>query len=246
MNVRAYVAEFIGTFALVWVGIMAIDHFRDSDAGLIGVALAHGLAIGLLASATMAVSGGHLNPAVTLAMLMAKRIKFLDALGYWVAQFGAALVASILIRETLGIEVVQAGAPIVSDAMRLSAAGDSKAALNGMVFEAIATFFLVFVIFGTAVDKRAPKVGGLYIGAAVTMGVLAIGPLTGAALNPARWFGPAVIGDLVVKDTMTMNNMLMTYWMGPALGALVAALVYQYVMMGRDQVPGLEQASEGA
>ena len=156
MNFGAYVAEFIGTFALVWVGIMAINHFGSTDAGLIGVALAHGLAIGLLVTATMAVSGGHLNPAVTLAMLMTKRIKFLDALVYWVVQFGAALVASILIRETLGIDAVRAGAPVVSDAIRAVAAGDSKAALNGMVFEAIATFFLVFVIFGTVVDKRAP------------------------------------------------------------------------------------------
>lgn len=244
MNVRAYVAEFIGTFALVWVGILAIHHFSSHPGGLLGIALAHGLAIGILATATMAVSGGHLNPAVTLAMLMTKRIKFMDAFAYWIVQLAAGFVAALMIKSSMGVEVVWNGTPQVMDALRPVSVEDGQAAMNALVLEAVATFFLVFAIFGTAVDKRASKMGGLYIGAAVTMGILAIGPLTGAALNPARWFGPAMVSDVATRETMTMGNLFMTYGIGPIIGALVAALVYQYVLMGRDQVPGLEPSSE--
>lgn len=236
MNFRAYVAEFVGTFALVWVGILAINHFGSQDGGLLGVALAHGLAIGLLATATAAVSGGHLNPAVTLAMLMAKRIKAIDAFGYWVVQFAAGFVAAILVTGTLGGEAVLAGTPMVSEALRPSNIEDGQVVYGALALEAIATFFLVFVIFGTAVDNRAPKMGGLYIGGAVTMGILAIGPLTGAAMNPARWLGPAMNGNIVAAESMSLGNLFMVYGLGPITGALVAALVYQYVLMDRKQV----------
>jgi len=143
-----------------------------------------------------------------------------------------ALVAALAVKSVLGIDVVAIGTPQVTEmaqSLRLSASANS---MNAMALEAIATFFLVFMVFGSMVDKRAPKVGGMYVGLAVTMGTLAIGPMTGAALNPARWIGPAVIGELNTWQPMV-------YVAGPVLGGLVAALIYQYVMMGRDQVPGL-------
>ena len=238
MNFRAYVAEFIGTFALCWVGIYAIHHFAGEPGGLLGVAVAHGLAIGLLATATAPVSGGHLNPAVTLAMMVTRRTGFLDGVVYMAVQVIGALVAALAVKSVLGIDVVAIGTPQVTEmaqSLRLSASANS---MNAMALEAIATFFLVFMVFGSMVDKRAPKVGGMYVGLAVTMGTLAIGPMTGAALNPARWIGPAVIGELTTWQPMV-------YIAGPVLGGLVAGLIYQYVMMGRDQVPGLGEDAEG-
>ena len=247
MNVRAYIAEFIGTFALVWVGIYAIQHLGtlQGNAGLVGIALAHGLAIALLASATMAVSGGHLNPAVTMAMLMTRRIKFIDAVGYIVMQLAAGYVAALAVSavpiflgptQVDGPTIAWNGTPTFSDAINGSTMGENQVAYSAWMLEAIATFFLVFVILGTAVDKRHPRMGGLYIGLAVTMGILAIGPFTGAAMNPARWFGPAMVGRVGEASPVSMNWLMFAYFIGPLTGAIVAAFVYQAVMIGRKQL----------
>lgn len=219
MNIRAYLAEFIGTFALVFVGVMVMINLGTGPGALVGIALAHGLVIAVLVSATMAISGGHLNPAVTLAFWMTRRIKIGDALAYIVAQCLGALVAAGTVFQIMGYEALSHGTLVTR----------SMEPMPALALEAIATFFLVFAVFGTAIDKRAPKVGGLYIGLSITMGILAIGPITGAALNPARWLGPALVGKTELQP--------MIYIAGPVLGALVAALVYQYVMMGRDQIP---------
>ncbi len=223
MNIRAMVAEFVGTFALVWVGLLVISN----DAGLLSVAFGHGLAIALLATATAAVSGGHLNPAVTLGFLMARKIKVGDAVGYIAAQILAGLCASWVVMSTMGSEallVVKGGTPAVVETI--------PSPMAAVVLEAIATFFLMFVILGTAVDRRAPKMGGLYIGLAVTMGILAIGPATGAALNPARWFGPALVGGGIESGA----GQYMVYFLGPILGALAATIVYQLFLMEKEQV----------
>jgi MIP family channel proteins len=212
--------------------------------GLVGVALAHGLAIALLASATMVVSGGHLNPAVTVAMLMTRRIKFMDALMYIVMQFAAGFAAVIAIRAVPMFDgmapvdstmVVFQGTPSFSPAL-VGDSAESAVAYSAWLLEAIATFFLVFVILGTAVDKRHPRMGGLYIGLAVTMGILAIGPLTGAAMNPARWLGPAFMGEATMNTTFTMKWLSFAYVVGPLTGAIVAAFVYNLVMIGRRQL----------
>ena len=164
MNFRAYVAEFIGTFALCWVGIYAIHHFAGEPGGLLGVAVAHGLAIGLLATATAPISGGHLNPAVTLAMMVTRRTGFLDGVVYMAVQVIGGFVAALAVKSVLGIDVVAAGAPQVAEMIKMASSSASADSMRAMTLEAIATFFLVFTIFGTMVDKRAPKVGGLYIG----------------------------------------------------------------------------------
>ncbi len=249
MKPKAFVAEFIGTFALVWVAIYVIRNFSDVPGGLLTMALAQGMAIAILVSATMAVSGGHLNPAVTLAMLMTRRINFMNAACYIVCQVAGGLAAAFAIRfaplyksasvYVFSSETVTLGTPKMTDMISITRLTDSQIAMTGLVLEAIATFFLVFAVFGTVVDKRAHKMGGIYIGMAVTMGILAIGPMTGAALNPARWIGPAMMGE--ISEFPMMQN-AMVYIVGPVLGALVAALVYQYVLMDRDQMPAVDDA----
>lgn len=247
MNVRAYIAEFLGTFALVWVGIYAIHHLSGVPGGLVGIALAHGLAIGLLCTVTAAVSGGHLNPAVTIAMLMCKKIKFMDALCYIVVQLAAGFAAAMLIKLVPifngaapldGTMVVFNGTPIFQSAINGPAMAESSVAYSAWLLEAVATFFLVFVILGGVADKRAPKIGGLYIGLAVTMGILAIGPFTGGALNPARWMGPAMLGDTATNSVIPLNWLAFAYCIGPITGAVLAGFLYQLVIRSREDFSG--------
>jgi MIP family channel proteins len=216
LNFRALLAEFIGTFALIFVGVLVIHNLGQAEAGLIGIALAHGLAIGCLASAAGPISGGHFNPAVSFGFFLGRKMSVLAMLGYWIAQCLGAVVAAICASMVVvgdGMMIVANGTPAPMRNLSMGAA---------ILAEAIATFFLMFVILGTAVDKRAPKVGGLYIGLAVTMGIYAIGPITGAALNPARWFGPAMITGKL-QDAVI-------YIVGPIIGASLASLIYTMVM----------------
>jgi aquaporin TIP len=218
MKFRALLAEFIGTFSLIFVGVLVIRHLGSDPAGLIGIAFAHGLAIACLASATAAISGGHLNPAVTFGLLLAKRIDPLNAIGYIVAQCAGAIAAGYAAVYVAGDNIATKGTP---------ALGNGVSVGQGIVAEAIATFFLVFVVLGTAVDRRAPKMGALFIGLTVTMGIFAIGPVTGGALNPARWIGSGVPGAALGNPEV--------YIVGPLLGAAVAALVYTLFL--EDKMP---------
>lgn len=218
MDPRALVAEFVGTFALVFVGVGAIANLAPLDAaGLVGVALAHGLTIAVMVSATAAVSGGHLNPAVTIGLLAAGRIRPAGAAGYVLAQLLGAVAAAGLLVATIPAQVraVDLGTP---------APGPDLGAGQVVVLEAVLTFFLVFVIYGTAVDRRAPQVGGLFIGLTVALDILMGGPLTGAAMNPARHLGPALFaGGEALAQTWI-------YWAGPLLGGVAAALLYRHVL----------------
>jgi MIP family channel proteins len=209
----ALIAEFIGTFALVFFGASAII---NGQAGLLGVALAHGLTIAVFGSALGAVSGGHFNPAVTLALLTTGRIKLGNAIGYIVSQCLGAIIAALLLNVALPSDAVSAaslGTPLLAPNISLGGA---------IILEAIATFALMTVIMGTAVDARAPKVGALFIGFTVALDILAIGPLTGAAMNPARSIGPALIGG-------HLEN-FWVYWVGPVIGGIAAAVLYDAVM----------------
>ena len=207
------VAEFIGTFTLIFVGVGAIYQ----NAGLLAVALAHGLAIAVMVSATAAISGGHLNPAVTFGLWVGGKIESRRALAYWLAQLlGAVAAAYLLVFVFLHLpnqdptEIISRGTP---DLLK-----DGIPPLQGIVIEAVLTFFLVFVVYGSAVDARAPKIGGLAIGLTVTLDILFSGPLTGGAMNPARTFGPAVASGHWANHAV--------YWIGPLLGGGVAGLVY--------------------
>ena len=207
------VAEFIGTFALIFIGVGAIyNNIPGAGVGLLGVALAHGLTIAVMVSATGGISGGHLNPAVTLGVLVAGKIKFLDSLVYWIAQLAGGAAAGFLLVKLFGgngIGIVANGTPDL---------GKDITPCTGILIETVLTFFLVFVVFGSAVDARAPKIGGLAIGLTVALDILFGGPLTGGSMNPARTFGPALASG-------HWNNHYV-YWVGPMIGGALAGLIY--------------------
>jgi aquaporin Z len=223
MKPKSLVAEFIGTFALIYVGILVIKHLGAVPGGLIGIAFAHGLAIAVAASSVAAISGGHLNPAVTFAMLLTKRIDVAGALGYWIAQLFGATVAAFL----AGLSVGPDGQAAVIGATPALASGIDVG--SAIMMEAVGTFFLVLAVFGTAVDGRGPKLGALLIGLSITMMIFAIGPQTGCAINPARWFGPAVVGG------QWTNALVWT--IGPLLGGGIAGLLYQHFFLEVDRTP---------
>jgi MIP family channel proteins len=221
---RHFAAEFIGIFALVFVGgaaIMSSAMTRNPN-GLVVAAIAHGVILAIMVTATMRISG-HLNPAVTLGFLAARRIEPVMAVVYIIAQLLGALLAAYALKAIFPAEI--------ASATRL---GGQSVALELSAFQAIfceflATFFLTFVVFGTAVDKAAPKVGGFAIGLCVTADILAIGPLTGASMNPARSFGPAVVSGVLEGQAI--------YWIGPVLGSIAAALLYDGLFLRRGKEP---------
>ena len=215
----ALIAEAIGTFLFFFVGAGAVvlgDYIAANGGtgpGLLGVAFAHGLALAVLVSALGPVSGGHFNPAVTLAVWIMGKISVVRAATYVVAQLVGALTAGFALK-TVFADVWQAsniGSPALG-------AGITPAL--GIGIEAVLTALLVLAVIGTAVDPRAPRIGGLAIGLAVTADILVGGPLTGAAMNPARWFGPAVAAGAYADWYV--------WWIGPLIGAAAAALVYRY------------------
>jgi MIP family channel proteins len=221
---RHFAAEFIGTFALVFVGSGAIMTARmsQSPAGLVEVALAHGLILGVMVSALMRISG-HFNPAVTLGMLATRRIEAMMAALYIVAQILGAVMAGYALKATFP-DAIFAATRGGGQAIALDITG-----VQAFILEAIATFFLAFVVFGTAVDPNGPKIGGLGVGFVVTADILVIGPLTGASMNPARSFGPAVASGVYEAQLL--------YWFAPITGAVVASLLYEFLFMRRGREP---------
>jgi MIP family channel proteins len=214
---RHFSAEFIGTFALVFVGGGAIVAMRGAGPiGLVAIALAHGLILALMVTATMRISG-HLNPAVTLGFLAVRRIEPMMAGLYLVAQLLGACLAAFALKLLIPPEQFAA----VHGTIQEIAEGVSWG--QAVALEAIATFFLTFMVFGTAVDPRAPRVGGFAIGLTIAADILAIGPLTGASMNPARSFGPAFATGNFVGQSV--------YWGGPILGSVLAAVLYDYVLL---------------
>ena len=211
------VAEFVGTFALIFIGVGVIANHSNllSNAGLLAVALAHGLTIAVMVSATGAISGGHLNPAVTFGLLVGGRIDGKRAGAYWISQLAGAVIAAALGGALLdsadmsGKQLLFKGTPAV---------GKGATPLQSIGIEAVLTFFLVFVVYGSAVDVRAPKIGGLAIGLTVALDILFGGPFTGAAMNPARTFGPALISGQWGHHYV--------YWIGPLLGGALAGAIY--------------------
>ena len=218
MNRKALAAEFIGTFTLIFIGIGAIagNYLNGGQTGLTGIALAHGLAIAVMVSATAATSGGHLNPAVTIGLFFAKKINATNTIGYVISQCLGSIFAAILIKLCLPSDVLTAVG------MGTPALGSSINPGMGLLTEIILTFFLVFVVYGTAVDHRAPKVGGLFIGLTVTLDILMGGPISGAAMNPARHLGPALLGG-GLQD-------IWLYWLGPVIGGILAATLYHRIL----------------
>ena len=224
---KALAAEFIGTFCFLFVGVGAISSgafmvSRGSDGlGLVAIALANGLALGAMITAFNHISGAHFNPAVTVAVFVCRRIDFVHGVLYIVAQLAAAALVGFTLRAVFPSAVWQSvnlGATALAADISFGTA---------ILIEAILTFILVIVIFGTAMDPRAAKVGGFAIGVTVTAATLIGGPLTGAAMNPARAFGPAVAANF-------WSNHLV-YWIGPLCGAAIAGLVYGWYLMDNRQ-----------
>ena len=225
-SLRHFVAEFVGTFALVFVGgasIIAAQATR-MESGLIAVAFAHGVILAVCVSALMRISG-HFNPAVTIGFLAARRIEAMMAGVYIAAQIIGAIFAAYALKMLLPESLAMA-ARLGGQSVALETSAGQAIAL-----EAIAAFFLTFVIFGTAVDPKAPKIGGLAIGLTLTACILAIGPFTGGSLNPARSFGPAVASGIFEGQAV--------YWIGPIVGAVAAALLYEmlFIRSPREREP---------
>jgi aquaporin TIP len=231
---RRGLAEFVGTFTLVFVGAGSIltlaklfapgingPQAQDVYGGLtlIAVALAHGLAIAVMVSAVGHISGGHFNPAVTLGFFLTRRIAPSLALVYWSMQFAAAAAGAGLLRWLYAEEprrLTKLGAPTL---------GSGISSWQGLVIEIVLTFFLVWVIFATAADPGGAfkSIAGLAIGFTVTLDVLMGGPLTGAAMNPARAFGPELLGREWADAWV--------WYVGPLIGGALAALAYEWLYL---------------
>lgn len=219
---RKLIVEFLGVFALVFMGVGAIA----SGASDIGVALAHGLAIGLMVTATGHISGGHFNPALTIGLLIGKKIDVPGAVAYIIAQLLGGLAAALVLLAVFPSKIldeVHHGVPAVNKTLIAGSDVFSASSFNALVAEAVATFFLMLVVYGVAIDQRSNKgVFGIAIGLTISIGILAIGSISGAALNPGRWFGPAIV-DGSFDD----------FWVwivGPIVGAAAAALLYTRVL----------------
>ena len=220
MDGKKFLAELIGTFTLVFFGAGAIlTHNATQMVGMTGIAVAHGLAILVMIYAFGHISGGHFNPAVTFGALLIKRISFGGAISYWIAQLLGATLGAFLLRTAFGGPTeANLGAPAV-------AAGVTP--MMAMLLEALMAFLLMTVIAGTVLDVRAPKgFAGLAIGLTLVGNILAGGALTGAAFNPARAFGPALAAGFWQDQWI--------YWVGPLLGAAVAALLYHHFFLERE------------
>ena len=216
--VRKMTVEAVGAFALSFIGVGAILYGGPNS--LVTVALAHGFVIAVMVCAAGHISGGHFNPAVTFGFLVTKRIPAYEAVGYWVAQLGAAVLGALAVRATLPDNV-----PNINAGLTVLAPGVSVA--SGFVIEFILTFFLVFVIFGVAVDPRGSfaAVAGIPIGLTISLDIMMGGPLTGASMNPSRTFGP----DLVAGR---FDNIWL-YFVACPLGAAAAALLYHHLILAR-------------
>jgi MIP family channel proteins len=221
--IKASLAEFVGTFALMFAGGGAI--IVTGGDNLVAIAFAHGLILAVMVSATMHISGGQINPAVSIALGLVGKQPWSKAGVFIVAQVLGAVVAALLLKTLLSgaYEVGNLGATLGEFSR---AGGENYAPAKVLGLEAIATFFLMFVIMGTAVDQRGigktAAIGGLGIGLTLTAAILCIGPATGASLNPARSFGPAL-----VAGAWTMH---WAYWVGPIVGAALAAFAYKLVL----------------
>jgi len=217
---RRGVAEFVGTFTLIFIGAGSIVTAKAiGDPSLIGVAIAHGVAIAVMVSALGHISGGHFNPAITFGFLITRRIKPALGVVYWLAQLGGGALGALLVRDLLpraAGNAVHLGVPELGHGV------DSGA---GFALEAIFTFFLVWVVFATAVDPRGTfkSIAGLAIGLTITIDILFGGPFTGAAMNPARAFGPQLVGDHWASGWV--------WYAGPVVGGAVAALMYELLYL---------------
>ena len=221
---KAVLAEFVGTFALIFFGAGAVILALNGQLDLVGVALAHGLVIAIMVSQMGHLSGGVFNPAIQVALWVTGKSSGPRSAAYLVAQVTGAVVAAFLLRylePKQAFEAASGGTPML---------GQGIAVGKGILMEAVGTFFLVWAVFATAIDDRGPfdKTAGFTIGLTITFGILALGPYTGAAFNPARWFGPALASGQWADWYVWI--------VGPIAGGVLAGVLYWTVFL-RDREP---------
>jgi aquaporin TIP len=224
---RRGVAEFVGTFTLIFIGggagaVAASVFGLNAGYTLVAFALANGLAIGIMVSNLGHISGGHFNPAITAGFLATRRIEARIAGIYWVFQLAGAVVAALILRWLFKKPAILGAVPHVAHGYPVG---------HALVLEMIMTFFLVWAVFATAVDEGGAfkSIAGLAIGLTITIDVFVGGPITGAAMNPARAFGPELASGFWGQAWI--------YWVGPIVGGLVAALGYDYLYLRQKRPP---------
>lgn len=244
-------AEFIGTFAVVFVAagtilvspILFAQFFSPQAAaaggtafarglGLVALALAYGLIVAVMCSAVGHISGGHFNPAITLGFLITRRIAPVLAGVYWIAQFGGACLAALLLRWIFP--------PAIRNPVHLAAPTRSLLITDwkAVVVEGVVTFAVMWVVFAASADPRGAfnKIAGLAYGFAIAAGVFMAGALTDGIMNPARAFGPQLVGNYWTHAWV--------WYVGPFVGAALAALVYEYLYLSPTLRPGLPVGPE--
>lgn len=228
-SIRHFIAEFVGTFALVFLtGAAATGAaMRQSPTAILEAALVHGFVLGALVTAMIRFAG-HFNPAVTLGFMAARRIEPVMGGVFIIAQLMAATLAGYALLGALP------DAPAIAAQLGGQTIASEVSAEQAIAMEAIGTFALVFTIFGSAVDPKSPRQGGLAIGLVAAGATLALGGLTGGSLNPARSFGPSMASGQLAGQVV--------YWTGPTIGAIIAALLYDQLFIRR----GVDSALHGA
>ncbi|HXX19411.1 MAG TPA: MIP/aquaporin family protein [Candidatus Acidoferrum sp.] len=224
------VAEFIGTFTLIFIGVGSIcaDQYLTaagkSGIGLLGIAVAYGLAMGIMVTAMGHISGGHYNPAITIGFWVTRRLSTFQTIFYWAAQLLGATAGAYAIKAIVSDTVWQ---PV---ALGTPALATDFTRTHAMALEAVGTFFLVLVVFATVVDAKGAfnKIAGFAIGLTITMDILVAGPFTGVAMNPARAFGPALASNHWANHGV--------YWLGPLIGGVIAGFLYDRIFL-REQPP---------
>lgn len=238
-HLRKFAAEFIAAFFWVFAAVSALiadQHLAvvlvRNSIGLIGVAFATGLSVAVAIAAVGRISGAYANPAVTVALFVARRISGKDFAGFLAAQFAGGILAAFLAKALLpaaAVAQVLAGVPGL---------GEQVSVPKAVGIEAVLTFFLVLVIWGVAVDRRGPKsLAPMAVGLTVAAATLIGAAFTGAAMNPARWLGPALVSGKLANAAVWLA--------GPVFGALLASLLYEMVFL-QDQPDEEEMASAAA
>ena len=240
---KKLLAELVGTFLLVFFGtgsavvaLMVCDNFDPNNVGIgvlgglgdwIAIALVFGLTVMACIYLFGKISGSHLNPAVTIGLLVSRNISLKDSCYYFAGQFIGAILGSLGLLLALGMASVTIGG------LGATAPGLGVSYFQAMFAEFIGTFFLMLVIMGVAVDKKAdPGFAGISIGFTVTAVIAVLGAFTGASINPARTFAPYLVNLLAGGGNLWFYYPI--YLIGPILGAIVAALLYSYLAKGTD------------
>lgn len=220
-NLRAYLAELLGTYAVVLfaAGAVCADAVSGGKVGLVGMALAYGMATLFAGSCYGRISGGHFNPALTLSRLVVRRIELIKAVFYMIAQLVGATLAAMTLQAVLKQHPDLLVASPYLGALELHGIGYKA----GTLLEALGTFFVAMTAFSRDHETEEGYGSPIAVGMAVTACVLAIGLLTGSGVNPARAFGPSVITGYWTHWYV--------YWTGPLCGAIAAAWIHEHVYL---------------